>query len=225
MATADTPQPRPTLRILETRVLRGPNIWSRSPAIVMLVDLGVLEDFPSNTIPGFNEALVETHSDARGSRLLARPARRLHQPPGGGHLARSRDRACRARAPEPGRHGVARWQDARRARRTRPLQRRLRVPRRGCRSRGGPLGRGAGQPSCVSSTRRRSISPTRSRRSSSSPSGAPSGRRRRRSSTRRCRATFRGSDSIQLEPRPVGPGRSPAAHPGHDDLAHERDRR
>ncbi len=57
MATAA--KPRPTLRILETRVLRGPNIWSRSPAIVMLVDLGVLEDFPSNKIPGFNKALIE----------------------------------------------------------------------------------------------------------------------------------------------------------------------
>ncbi|HEY7023618.1 MAG TPA: cyanophycin synthetase [Candidatus Limnocylindrales bacterium] len=57
MATAE--QPQPTLRILDTRILRGPNIWSRNPAIVMLVDLGVLEDFPSNTIPGFTEALIE----------------------------------------------------------------------------------------------------------------------------------------------------------------------
>ena len=44
----------------------------------MLVDLGVLEEFPSNTIPGFNEALIELVPDARGPRLLARPARRLH---------------------------------------------------------------------------------------------------------------------------------------------------
>src|SRR5512141_1766515 len=51
--------PAPTLRILETRVLRGPNIWWRTPAIVLLVDLGVLEDWPSNKIPGFNEALIE----------------------------------------------------------------------------------------------------------------------------------------------------------------------
>ena len=40
-------------------MLRGPNIWSRTPAIVLDVDLGVLEDWPSNTIPGFNEALIE----------------------------------------------------------------------------------------------------------------------------------------------------------------------
>ncbi len=54
-----TVTPRPTLRILETRVLRGPNYWAREPVIRMVVDLGVLEDFPSNKIPGFSEALVE----------------------------------------------------------------------------------------------------------------------------------------------------------------------
>src|SRR3954467_11204430 len=51
--------PHPTLKIVDTRVLRGPNMWSRRPAVVMTVDLGVLEEFPSNTIPGFSEALVE----------------------------------------------------------------------------------------------------------------------------------------------------------------------
>ncbi|MFN8623055.1 MAG: cyanophycin synthetase [Chloroflexota bacterium] len=49
--------PRPTLRILETRVLRGPNIWARGPVVRMLVDLGTLEEYPSNTIPGFVDAL------------------------------------------------------------------------------------------------------------------------------------------------------------------------
>ena len=52
------PRPEPTLRILETRTLRGPNYWSRQPVVRMLVDLGVLEQFPSNTIPGFVDALV-----------------------------------------------------------------------------------------------------------------------------------------------------------------------
>src|SRR4051812_38727087 len=51
--------PQPTLRVLETRVLRGANVWSRSPAIVMHVDLGMLEDYPTNTIPGFTEALTQ----------------------------------------------------------------------------------------------------------------------------------------------------------------------
>ncbi len=53
------PGPLPTLRILETRILRGPNYWSRQPVVRMVVDLGVLEAFPSNTIPGFVEALLD----------------------------------------------------------------------------------------------------------------------------------------------------------------------
>ena len=51
--------PRPELRIVETRVYRGPNYWNYDPAIKLIVDLGVLEHFPSNTIPGFVEALLE----------------------------------------------------------------------------------------------------------------------------------------------------------------------
>jgi cyanophycin synthetase len=56
-ATASAPEP--TLRILETRVYRGPNYWAREPMVRMVVDLGTLEDFPSNTIPGFVDTLVE----------------------------------------------------------------------------------------------------------------------------------------------------------------------
>jgi len=52
-------RPEPTLRIIEARVMRGPNYWAREPVIRQLVDLGVLEEFPSNTIPGFVDALVE----------------------------------------------------------------------------------------------------------------------------------------------------------------------
>ena len=53
------PRPAPTLRILETRVYRGPSYWSYDPAVKLLVDLGVLEEFPSNTIPGFVEGLLD----------------------------------------------------------------------------------------------------------------------------------------------------------------------
>ncbi len=53
------PAPRPDLRILETQVLRGPNFWSYDPCIRLLVDLGSLEHWPSNTLEGFNEALLE----------------------------------------------------------------------------------------------------------------------------------------------------------------------
>ncbi len=52
-------RPEPTLRILETRVLRGPNYWMRTPVIRQVVDLGGLEEFPTNRIPGFVDALVE----------------------------------------------------------------------------------------------------------------------------------------------------------------------
>ena len=47
------------LEIRETTVYRGPNIWARMPAINYVVDIGELEDRPSNKIPGFYEALVE----------------------------------------------------------------------------------------------------------------------------------------------------------------------
>jgi cyanophycin synthetase len=49
----------PELRILETQVLRGPNYWSYQAAIRLLVDLGGLEFWPSNTIPAFNDALID----------------------------------------------------------------------------------------------------------------------------------------------------------------------
>jgi len=38
--------------------LRGPNIWTYRPVLEAWVDIGDLEDFPSNTIPGFNERLI-----------------------------------------------------------------------------------------------------------------------------------------------------------------------
>ena len=66
--------PQPTLRILETRILRGPNYWAREPVVRMVVDLGVLEDYPSNKIPGFTDALVnllpslEDHACSLGRR-------------------------------------------------------------------------------------------------------------------------------------------------------------
>ncbi len=46
------------LRVLETQVFRGPNYWSYEPCVRMLVDLGVLEHWPSNTIPGFVDGLL-----------------------------------------------------------------------------------------------------------------------------------------------------------------------
>jgi cyanophycin synthetase len=67
-------RPEPSLTIVDTRVLRGPNYWAREPVIRMLVDLGGLEEFPSNKIPGFTDALVglmptlEDHACSLGRR-------------------------------------------------------------------------------------------------------------------------------------------------------------
>jgi cyanophycin synthetase len=47
-----------SLKIIETRVYRGPNYWSYDPAIKLTVDLGELEEHPSNTIPGFVDGLL-----------------------------------------------------------------------------------------------------------------------------------------------------------------------
>ena len=47
------------IEIRRTRIYRGPNIWTRMPAILLEVDIGGLEERPSNMIPGFYEALTE----------------------------------------------------------------------------------------------------------------------------------------------------------------------
>ncbi|MGB3068133.1 MAG: cyanophycin synthetase [Ottowia sp.] len=38
--------------------LRGPNIWTYRPVIEAIVDIGILEEQPSNTLPGFYERLT-----------------------------------------------------------------------------------------------------------------------------------------------------------------------
>ena len=69
-----TGPPAPELRILESRIYRGGNIWSYEPAVHLVVDLGVLEGYPTDTLPGFTDQLVEllpgleAHSCSRGVR-------------------------------------------------------------------------------------------------------------------------------------------------------------
>ena len=46
--------------ILRVNHLRGPNIWTYRAVIEAWVDIGALEDFPSNTLPGFYERLTGT---------------------------------------------------------------------------------------------------------------------------------------------------------------------
>jgi cyanophycin synthetase len=49
---------KPNIEILHTMFLRGPNIWTYKPVLEAWVDIGELEDYPSNTIPGFNDRLM-----------------------------------------------------------------------------------------------------------------------------------------------------------------------
>jgi len=53
------PSAKPDLKVVEAQVFRGPNYWSYDPCIRLLVDLGTLEHWPSNTLPGFNDGLLE----------------------------------------------------------------------------------------------------------------------------------------------------------------------
>ncbi|MEQ4499428.1 cyanophycin synthetase family protein, partial [Nocardioides kribbensis] len=86
-----TERPTPDLSILETRVYRGANVWSYDRAIHLVVDLGVLEKFPTNTVPGFTETLLQMlpglreHSCSRGRR--GGFVERLHEGTWLGHVA------------------------------------------------------------------------------------------------------------------------------------------
>jgi cyanophycin synthetase len=48
-----------SIEILSVKHLRGPNMWTYRPIIEVWVDIGDLEDYPSNLIPGFYERLVK----------------------------------------------------------------------------------------------------------------------------------------------------------------------
>ena len=68
LATAATPEPSgaaaspsrtfPDIVIRRMAHLRGPNVWTYRPVIEAVVDIGELEDFPSNTLPGFYQRLT-----------------------------------------------------------------------------------------------------------------------------------------------------------------------
>ena len=187
--------PAPTLRILETRVLRGPNYWAREPVIRLLVDLGVLEEYPSNLMPGFTDALIallptlEDHACSLGRR--GGFITRLRDGTWAGHVAEHVALELQNLAGTDVRHGKTRAAGL-----ARPVQRHLRVPRGDGRPRGRRIAVAPRQPPRRA---RRPAGPSTSRpswsSSSGSPSGRPSARRRRRSSTRPSAATSRSSAS------------------------------
>ena len=71
-APTGTPAGTPDITIRETRVYRGPNYYSYEPAVHMVVDIGRLEEFPTDTLPGFTESLfallpgLHDHQCSRG---------------------------------------------------------------------------------------------------------------------------------------------------------------
>jgi cyanophycin synthetase len=81
----------PDLTVLKQRVYRGPNYWSYGPSVHLQVDLGVLEEFPTNKLPGFTEQLLQLlpgvgeHSCSR--RKAGGFAERLHEGTWLGHVA------------------------------------------------------------------------------------------------------------------------------------------
>jgi cyanophycin synthetase len=91
----DRPDPsgpaRPDLAIVETRVYRGPNVWSYGPAVHLVVDLGSLEEYPTDLLPGFTDRLlawlpgVGEHSCSRGRK--GGFAERLREGTWMGHVA------------------------------------------------------------------------------------------------------------------------------------------
>jgi cyanophycin synthetase len=47
------------IKFLRVTHLRGPNVWTYRPVIEVWLDIGELEDFPSNKLPGFNKRLTQ----------------------------------------------------------------------------------------------------------------------------------------------------------------------
>src|SRR5215218_146058 len=46
-------------RVLETGVYRGPHYYSLTPMIRIMLDLGRLENWPTNAVDGYSERLLE----------------------------------------------------------------------------------------------------------------------------------------------------------------------
>jgi cyanophycin synthetase len=57
-AAAEAPDLPRAVRIRDVRVFRGPNYYSYEQAVLMVVDIGALEDEPTDTLPGFTERLL-----------------------------------------------------------------------------------------------------------------------------------------------------------------------
>ena len=225
MATGGLPEPAgpaaPDLAIVESRVYRGPNIWSYEPAIHLVVDLGVLEELPHQHPAGLHRPAARAAARA----WPGTPARagtrggfveRLSEGTWLGHVAEhvalqlQQEAGHDIRAARPGGQGQPR-----------PLQRHLRVRRRAGRPGRGPAGGPAGQPPGPA---RGGASTSPSELDAVPAAGRADG----------VRPVDRGDPRGGGQPRhPVDPaqralpgaarpGRPPAAHPRDHDVADRR---
>ena len=207
----------PELRIIESRVYRGGNIWSYDPAIHLVVDLGVLEGYPTDTIPGFTDRLVEllprleNHTCSKG--VKGGFIERLREGTWLGHVAEHVALQLQQEAGHDQRRGKTRMVKGRTGR----LQRHLRLHRRGGRPRRRPARGAARQPPRAGRgglRLRRRARARSSRRAERTAFGPVDGRHPRGGGQPRHPV----HPAQQRQPRPARPGRPPAAHPRHDDV-------
>jgi cyanophycin synthetase len=100
------------IRFLKTFSLRGPNIWTYRPVLEVWVDIGELEDCPSNTLPGFVDRLCEWLPTLAEHRCSYGEAggfiRRLHEGTWPGHILEHVTLELQNLAGTPGGFGRAR---------------------------------------------------------------------------------------------------------------------
>ncbi|MDP9414893.1 MAG: cyanophycin synthetase, partial [Pseudomonadota bacterium] len=79
------------MSVIERGVYRGPHYYSHTPMVRIMLDLGRLEEWPSNRIPGFADALLALLPglDRHGCSYKRRGGfvRRLHEGTWIGHIA------------------------------------------------------------------------------------------------------------------------------------------
>ena len=212
----------PDLSDPSTRVYRGPNIWSYEPAIHLVVDLGSLEDFPTDTLPGFTDGLLELlpglarHTCSRGRR--GGFLERLKEGTWLGHVA---EHVALQLQQEAG-HDIRRGK----TRRSPACAGSYNVIYGYVDEQVGAGGRAArgppGQPPGPGRARASTSPPSSRRFLLPAPSAPRSARRPRRSSTRRSSRDIPWHPAQPALPGAARPGRPPAAHPGHHDLATPR---
>ena len=216
----DRPSPTgpaaPDLRIVESRVYRGGNIWSYDPSIHLVVDLGVLEDYPTDTLPGFTDRLVEllpgleNHTCSKGVR--GGFVERLHEGTWVGHVAEHVALQLQQEAGHDQRRGKTRDGQGQ----PRRLQRHLQLHQRGGRPGGRPPRGAPGEPPRAGGGglrlrgRARDLpDPGRAHRVRPVDRGHPRGGGQPRHPLH---------PAQQRQPGAARPGRAPAADPRHDDV-------